>query len=51
MRLEAGDIILTGRSSGVGAARNPERWLRVGDVVAATIEGLGTLENLVVAGR
>ena len=51
MTLEAGDIISTAMPSGVGAARNPERWLHVGDVVALTIEGLGTLENPVVAGR
>ena len=51
MTLEAGDIISTGTPSGVGGARNPQRWLRAGDVVAVTIEGLGTLENPVVAGR
>ena len=51
MTLEAGDIISTGTPGGVGAARNPQRWLRAGDVVAVTIEGLGTLENPVVAGR
>ena len=40
----------TGTPGGVGAVRNPQRWLRAGDVVAVTIEGLGTLENPVVAG-
>lgn len=49
MTLEPGDIISTGTPSGVGAARSPQRWLRAGDVVAVTIEGLGTLENPVVA--
>ena len=48
--LEAGDIMSTGTPGGVGAVRNPQRWLRAGDVVAVTIEGLGTLENPVVAG-
>lgn len=48
MTLEPGDIISTGTPSGVGAARTPQRWLRAGDVVAVTIEGLGTLENPVV---
>lgn len=49
MTLEPGDIISTGTPSGVGSARKPQRWLRAGDVVAVTIEGLGTLENPVVA--
>lgn len=50
MTLEPGDIISTGTPSGVGSARTPQRWLRAGDVVAVTIEGLGTLTNPVVAG-
>ena len=49
MTLEPGDIISTGTPSGVGSARKPQRWLRAGDVVAVTIEGLGTLENPVIA--
>jgi 2-keto-4-pentenoate hydratase/2-oxohepta-3-ene-1,7-dioic acid hydratase in catechol pathway len=43
--LEPGDVILTGTPSGVGAARNPPRWLVDGDVVEIAIEGLGTLRN------
>lgn len=43
--LEPGDVILTGTPAGVGAARNPPRWLVDGDVVEITIEGLGTLRN------
>jgi 2-keto-4-pentenoate hydratase/2-oxohepta-3-ene-1,7-dioic acid hydratase in catechol pathway len=46
--LEAGDVILTGTPSGVGAARVPPRFLRDGDVVEITIEGIGTLRNPVV---
>jgi acylpyruvate hydrolase len=49
MTLEPGDLISTGTPSGVGSARKPQRWLRAGDVVALTIEGLGTLENPVIA--
>lgn len=49
MTLEPGDIVSTGTPSGVGMARNPKRWLRAGDVVSVTIEGLGTLTNPVVA--
>ncbi len=45
--LEPGDIIATGTPSGVGAGRNPQEWLWDGDVVAATVEGIGTLVNTV----
>lgn len=50
MTLEPGDIVSTGTPSGVGVARNPKRWLRPGDKVSVTIEGLGTLTNPVLAG-
>ena len=43
--LEPGDVIATGTPSGVGAGRG--RYLRGGDVVRVTIDGLGTLENTV----
>ncbi len=45
--LEPGDIIATGTPSGVGAGRNPQEWLYDGDVVEATIEGIGTIVNTV----
>jgi 2-keto-4-pentenoate hydratase/2-oxohepta-3-ene-1,7-dioic acid hydratase in catechol pathway len=45
--LEPGDIIATGTPSGVGAGRNPQEWLGVGDVVEATVEGIGTIVNTV----
>lgn len=45
MTLLAGTIILTGTPAGVGAARTPPRFLREGDVVEVTIEGLGVLRN------
>ena len=51
MTLEPGDLISTGTPSGVGSARQPPRWLRAGDVVRVEIEGLGALENPVVAER
>jgi 2-keto-4-pentenoate hydratase/2-oxohepta-3-ene-1,7-dioic acid hydratase in catechol pathway len=44
--LEPGDVIATGTPSGVGAARG--LYLRGGDVVRVTIDGLGTLENTVI---
>jgi 2-keto-4-pentenoate hydratase/2-oxohepta-3-ene-1,7-dioic acid hydratase in catechol pathway len=44
-----GDIVSTGTPSGVGMGRTPKRWLRSGDKVTLTVEGLGTLANSVVA--
>ncbi len=44
--LEPGDVIATGTPSGVGAGRG--LYLRAGDVVRVTIDGLGTLENTVI---
>ena len=45
--LEPGDIIATGTPSGVGAGRNPQEWLRAGDVMEASVEGIGTIVNTV----
>ncbi len=44
-----GDIISTGTPPGVGLGRNPKRWLKPGETVTITIEGLGSLTNPVVA--
>jgi 2-keto-4-pentenoate hydratase/2-oxohepta-3-ene-1,7-dioic acid hydratase in catechol pathway len=45
--IEPGDIIATGTPAGVGAGRDPQEWLKDGDVVEATVEGIGTLVNTV----
>ena len=45
--LEPGDIIATGTPAGVGAGRNPQEWMYDGDVVEATVEGIGTVVNTV----
>jgi 2-keto-4-pentenoate hydratase/2-oxohepta-3-ene-1,7-dioic acid hydratase in catechol pathway len=45
--LEAGDIIATGTPAGVGAGRDPQEWMHNGDVVEATVEGIGTITNTV----
>lgn len=45
--LEPGDIIATGTPAGVGAGRNPQEWLHDGDVVEATVEGIGTIVNTI----
>jgi 2-keto-4-pentenoate hydratase/2-oxohepta-3-ene-1,7-dioic acid hydratase in catechol pathway len=47
--LEPGDVISTGTPSGVGAIYEPPRWLEAGDTVRIRVEGLGELENPVVA--
>jgi 2-keto-4-pentenoate hydratase/2-oxohepta-3-ene-1,7-dioic acid hydratase in catechol pathway len=47
--LLAGDIISTGTPPGVGLGRNPKRWLKPGEAVTVTVEGLGSLTNPVVA--
>jgi 2-keto-4-pentenoate hydratase/2-oxohepta-3-ene-1,7-dioic acid hydratase in catechol pathway len=43
--LEPGDIIASGTPAGVGAGRDPQEWLYDGDVVEATVEGIGTISN------
>ena len=47
MTLQPGDLILTGTPSGVGAATLS--WLKVGQVCRVEIEGLGAIENTIVA--
>jgi 2-keto-4-pentenoate hydratase/2-oxohepta-3-ene-1,7-dioic acid hydratase in catechol pathway len=49
--LEPGDIISTGTPSGVGVFRKPPVFLKEGDAVEITIEGIGTLSNPVAAER
>ncbi|WP_391208101.1 fumarylacetoacetate hydrolase family protein [Psychrobacillus sp. L4] len=43
--LEPGDIILTGTPAGVGNGFNPPKFLKSGDIVKISIEGIGTLVN------
>jgi 2-keto-4-pentenoate hydratase/2-oxohepta-3-ene-1,7-dioic acid hydratase in catechol pathway len=45
-----GDVIFTGTPAGVGATRQPPRWLRPGSVLESWIEGIGTMRNPIVAG-
>jgi len=45
MTLEPGDLIFTGTPGGIGAAMEPRRFLKDGDVVRIEIEGLGAIEN------
>ncbi|MDH0647914.1 fumarylacetoacetate hydrolase family protein [Pseudomonas sp. GD03858] len=46
--LEAGDVIVSGTPAGVGFGMNPKVYLKAGDVVQVSIEGIGTLVNPVV---
>jgi 2-keto-4-pentenoate hydratase/2-oxohepta-3-ene-1,7-dioic acid hydratase in catechol pathway len=47
--LEPGDVLATGTPAGVGGARQPPEYLKVGDVVKVEIEGIGYIQNRVVA--
>ena len=45
MRLQPGDVIVTGTPTGAGARFDPPRYLKPGDVVEIEVEGIGTLRN------
>lgn len=47
--LEPGDILATGTPEGVGIARQPPVFLVPGDVVRCEIDGIGAIENRIVA--
>jgi 2-keto-4-pentenoate hydratase/2-oxohepta-3-ene-1,7-dioic acid hydratase in catechol pathway len=47
--LHPGDVIATGTPAGVGMGLSPPRWLVAGDRVRIEIDGLGVLENPIVA--
>ncbi len=47
--LYPGDIIATGTPAGVGIGFKPPRFLKDRDVVTIEVDGLGRLENMVVA--
>jgi 2-keto-4-pentenoate hydratase/2-oxohepta-3-ene-1,7-dioic acid hydratase in catechol pathway len=48
MSLQPGDIIATGTPPGVGMGQDPQIYLKEGQVVSASVEGLGTQRQLVV---
>ena len=45
--LRPGDLIATGSPEGSGGSRQPQRFLRSGDMLEMTVGGVGTLRNLV----
>ena len=49
MTLDAGDVISTGTPSGVGFSFTPPKWLKPGDEVVVSVEGLGHLRNTCIA--
>ena len=46
--LQEGTLILTGTPAGVGDARKPPVYLKQGDEVEISIEGVGVLKNHVI---
>ena len=49
LRWEAGDLMFTGTPPGVGYGMNPQLYLKAGDVMEPTIEGLGAHRSRVVS--
>lgn len=49
MTLQPGDLLITGTPAGVGLAMTPPGFLQPGDVVRVEIDGLGHIENTIVA--
>jgi 2-keto-4-pentenoate hydratase/2-oxohepta-3-ene-1,7-dioic acid hydratase in catechol pathway len=47
-QLEAGDVIVTGTTGGVGAYQKPPLWMKPGDTVEVEVTGIGVLRNTVV---
>ena len=43
-----GDLIFTGTPAGVGATRQPARFLQAGQVLESWIEGVGTIRNTII---
>ena len=46
--LMPGDVIPTGTPSGVGSRRNPQLFMKPGDIAEVEISGVGTLKNPVI---
>jgi len=51
MTLDAGDVIVMGTPSGIGAARKPPLWMKHGDRFEVEIEGVGLLSNPILDER
>jgi 2-keto-4-pentenoate hydratase/2-oxohepta-3-ene-1,7-dioic acid hydratase in catechol pathway len=49
MTLMPGDVVTTGTPPGVGMARNPRVFLKTGDQLMLTVDGLGEQRHTLVA--
>jgi 2-keto-4-pentenoate hydratase/2-oxohepta-3-ene-1,7-dioic acid hydratase in catechol pathway len=47
--LEPGDLIATGTPEGVGVGMDPPKFLHPGDVIRCEVDGVGVIENRVIA--
>ena len=45
LTVNPGDVVAMGTPSGVGVARDPQVFMKPGDVAACTVESIGTLTN------
>ncbi|MGD9864422.1 MAG: fumarylacetoacetate hydrolase family protein [Pseudodonghicola sp.] len=45
--LEPGDVIVSGTPGGVGLRRDPQVWMKPGDVVEVELQGVGILRNTI----
>ena len=50
VELLPGDVIFTGTPGGVGVSRKPPVFLKAGDVLVSTIDGIGTTTNNCIQG-
>lgn len=49
--LEPGDVIVSGTPAGVAIMREPQLWLKAGDMCEVEVSGIGTLRNIVADAR
>lgn len=49
LTLHPGDVLMMGTPAGVGAFSDPPRFLAPGDVVRCEVDGIGAIENRIVA--
>ena len=49
--LEPGDVIVSGTPAGIGWARTPKLLMKAGDVCEVSVEGMGTLSNVIADER
>ena len=45
--LHLGDVISTGTPGGVGSRREPQIWMKEGDIIEVEISGIGKLVNTI----